>query len=115
MEIKMTAEAKFPKFETPIFFHVRDLDDNPLKKASGITVCFIPTEHGFAPGIAVCARRDNFAKKTGRAISHGRAELAWKDNQFVQASTYEDLSKLATELAAKKRDKIISRFNPKFL
>lgn len=112
----MTAtETKWPKFETPFFFHIRDLDDNPLKKASGITVCFIPTESGFAPGIAVCSRVDNFSRKVGRAISYGRAEVAWKDNQFINAANYEELSKIATELASKKRNKIIDRFNPKFL
>jgi len=95
----MTAEAKFPKYETPFFFHIRDLYKNANGRATGVTVCFIPTESGFAPGVSICSESDNFNKKLGRRIAHGRAEVSWSRDQVVKAASYEDLSNTATALA----------------
>jgi hypothetical protein len=90
----------WPKYDKPFFFYVRD---RFMKSTStnGVTVCFVPSEEGFAPGIAVCSTRDNFCKKTGRDVAFGRAEKSFSTNTFVKAANYDELSNKATELAMK--------------
>ncbi len=96
----------WPKYDKPFFFYIRK--EQP--SANGITVCLIPTDGGFAPGVAICSESDNFCKKTGRSIAFGRAEIASATNQFVKASNFDELSQQAVVLAKKAMDAKVANF-----
>lgn len=58
------------------FYYIRDKENKPR-----ITVCFLKDEStgDFARGVAICSKRDNPCKRTGRNIARGRAIWALKN------------------------------------
>jgi hypothetical protein len=92
---------QFPKYETPLFFHL--FRGEKLKgKPNGVTVCAVPLEVGsseFSLGYSVTHPEDNYSKKKGRLISESRARSF--ASLPVNANTFKDLHKEARNYAEK--------------
>lgn len=58
------------------FIHYRAKGPEGLLPKGGVTVCYHPHNDmdKAAVSVAICSLRDNFSRKRGRNISHGRSE-----------------------------------------
>jgi hypothetical protein len=64
------------------FYYERDEQNRPIK-----TNCLLIANGDICKGIAICSKRDNPNKKTGRNIAYGLAKKAMKhqtDSEFFK-------------------------------
>jgi len=82
------------------FIHFRNVDDTETGTTAtkgGVTVAFSEGEGHLTYAVAHCSPRDNYCRKTGRAIAEGRLK-AGKSHKVVfggnDDSVYETLMEL---------------------
>lgn len=100
------------------FYYLRDKQNHPL-----VTVCLHKTDGTICRGIAICSPKDNPNKKTGKAISLGRAKQAMKNKiargSVIREEAYNVLDKTSCDLdfffAKSTNQPILTKFEVKLL
>lgn len=87
--------------QKPIIFHFRG-ENKPAK--GGITIVFDPKCRSF--GVAVCSKKDQFCRRMGVRIAHGRAQSSpSKVRRDDKPLTFEEVAETADSLAKQMAEK----------